>query len=142
MAAALNIDGNNVDAVIDMGELGQAVAGDVGGGGGGGDAAAEELRLPRALGAVGFLTGGMAAAAAVYGSPPAGTLLARGGGMGYYLPLGGAFAAGVVEVWAALWISGDAAGRRGGVAAKLLCLAAVPFMIVVAVGGFAVHFKN
>uniref|UniRef100_A0A0D9UXM4 Uncharacterized protein n=1 Tax=Leersia perrieri TaxID=77586 RepID=A0A0D9UXM4_9ORYZ len=140
-------DGNDaVDVVIDMG---QQLGVQASGGAGGDDAATaakkKALRLPRYLGAVGVLTGAMAVAAAVHGSPPpAGTLLARGGGLAYYLGLGGSFAAGVGEVWAAMWVAGagDDGDRRAAVGRKVLFAGVVPFLVVVAIGGVGVHLKN
>ncbi|XP_037410044.1 uncharacterized protein LOC119272733 [Triticum dicoccoides] len=98
------------------------------------DDSARASRLPQALLGVGLATATMATYAAVL-RRPGGQELAY-----YFLGLGGAFVAGVTEMWAALWISGDVPARRrkGKV---ILYASVVPLVIAGGLGGFTVVFN-
>ncbi|KAL5222169.1 hypothetical protein ABZP36_026882 [Zizania latifolia] len=97
-------------------------------------------QLPRMLGAAGFLTAAMAVAAAVFRSPPSDTFLGRRHKIGFYAGLGGAFAAGVAEMWAAQWVNNNVPSRCA-VGKKLLCAAAVPLVVAAGFGGFTFQLK-
>ncbi|KAG8046096.1 hypothetical protein GUJ93_ZPchr0008g12897 [Zizania palustris] len=85
---------NGAVVSVDMSTLEQAV------GHRGIDSASSQM--PRMLGTAGFVTATMAVAAAAFTRPPSDTFLARGHGIGFYAGLGGAFAAGVAEMWMAI----------------------------------------
>jgi hypothetical protein len=92
-------------------------------------------KLPHTtLAGVGFATAGMATYTAVYRRP-------SGHELAYFLLLGAAFVAGVVEVWAALWVSHNATARRRK-GKMILYASIVPFVIAIGLSGFSVNPKN
>ncbi|KAM3334362.1 hypothetical protein ACQJBY_029028 [Aegilops geniculata] len=97
------------------------------------DDSARASRLPQALLGVGLATASMATYTAVHRRP-------SGQELAYFLGLGGAFVAGVSEMWAALWVSGDVPVRRrkGKV---ILYASVVPLVIAGGLGGFTVVFN-
>ncbi|KAL6626718.1 hypothetical protein ACP70R_030444 [Stipagrostis hirtigluma subsp. patula] len=98
--------------------------------------------LARSLLWLGFLTLLMDVGTALY-KPPRGVIFERHQ-MAYYLTLSAVFAAGIAEVWAAIWLnsSGEDNGRRLAYAGALLYMSVVPLVVVVALGGFAVLVKG
>ncbi|KAL6626720.1 hypothetical protein ACP70R_030446 [Stipagrostis hirtigluma subsp. patula] len=100
------------------------------------------MKLARLLLWLGFLTLLMDVGTVLY-KPPRGVIFERHH-TGYYLTLSGVFAAGIVEVWAAIWLSspGEDNGRRLAYARALLYMSVVPLVVVVALGGFAVLLKG
>ncbi|KAM0849030.1 hypothetical protein ACQ4PT_053983 [Festuca glaucescens] len=92
-------------------------------------------KLPHTtLAGVGLATAGMATYTAVYRRPSCHELA-------YFLLLGAAFIAGIVEVWAALWVSHNATARRRK-GKMILYASVVPFVIALGLRGFGVNPKN